>query len=75
VRIGLVMAALWLALPLLQREGGAARAFGGTLVAVMLVFVFLKRVPLRVILPMALALFTIGFILRPRPKRRPGGRP
>ena len=75
VRVGLVMMALWLALPLLQHDGTAARTFGGLFVALMLIFVFVRRVPLRVVIPVGLALGLLGIILRPRPKRRPGSRP
>jgi hypothetical protein len=75
VRVGLVMTAWWLALPLLQRDGAAARALGGFFVILMLALVFLRRVPLKFIIPIALALVVLGLVLRPRPKRRPGSRP
>lgn len=74
VRVGVVMAALWLALPSIQHENRYARAMGMGLVGVILLGVFLKRVPLRFLIPGALAVMGLGLILRPRPKHRPRNR-
>ncbi|MGE3315911.1 MAG: hypothetical protein AB7O26_12430 [Planctomycetaceae bacterium] len=74
VRVGLVMAALWLALPSIQNDNPFVRTMGITVVAIILLGVFLKRVPLRFIIPGALAVMALSVILRPRPKRRPDSR-
>ncbi len=74
VRVGLVMAALWLALPSIQSDNPFVRTMGMVVVAIILLGVFLKRVPLRYIIPGALAVLVLSVILRPRPKRRPDNR-
>jgi len=75
VRVGLVLAALWLALPTLQKDNPLAKAMGGAFVGVMLMFVFLRRVPLRIVIPVGIVLGLLGIFLRPKPKHRPGNRP
>ncbi len=74
-RVGLVMVALWLALPLMERNRAGGKEIGGFLLIGLLALFFLRRVPLRIIVAAAAALATLGAILRPRPKQRPGNRP
>lgn len=74
VRVGLVMGAFWLALPTIQQGNRFARvlAIGG--VGIVLLSVFLKKVPIRYLIIGGIAVMGLSLILRPRPKRRPGSR-
>jgi|GEM_PF-7006764 len=70
-RIGLVLGALWLAMP--SRNYAAAWAnispkFLGLLALIALVTI---RIPPRILLPAALVTGIAILVLRPRPKRRP----
>ena len=68
VRVGLLLAAFWVALPSRNRQAAWANVspwtFGGMLVAV--VMVALRP---RVIVPLLLVAAVLGFLLRPRRKR------
>lgn len=74
VRVGLVMGALWLAMPTIQQGNRFARvlAIGG--VGIVLLSAFLKKVPIRYMIIGGLIVMALSLILRPRPKRRPGSR-
>jgi hypothetical protein len=70
IRAGLILGALWCALPTRSREaawaGVSPYAVGGVAVALA---VFVKN--FRVLLPLALALAVAAYVLRPRKSRRP----
>jgi hypothetical protein len=70
-RVGVVMGALWLALPGRNQEGASwnlsPKFLGGVLVAMILTI----RIPPRLLIPGAIVLGVILLVLRPRPKRRP----
>ena len=70
VRVGLVMAALWVALPSGDREAAWANISPLTLVGILLFALVFVRRPL-VFLPILIGVALIGFFLRPR---RPPGR-
>jgi len=71
IRVGLVLSALWIALPTRTREAAWANVSRGTMIGIVLGVIALARLPLRVLLPLAVAVSIIGFALRPRAKRRP----
>lgn len=68
IRVGLVLGALWYAMPSRTREAAWARISPWTIVAVVLAAVLLVR-HLRVLLPLAVALIAVGYVLRPRKGR------
>jgi len=67
-RIGLVMSALWLALPK-QGEAFAWERAVPVAVGVIAVLGFAKRAPL-IIIPIAIVVALAAVFIRPRPKRR-----
>jgi hypothetical protein len=74
IRVGLVLSALWIALPTRTREAAWANVSRGTMIGIVLGVIALARLPLRVLLPLAVAVSIIGFTLRPRAKKRPTAR-
>ncbi len=72
-RVGVVMCAVWLALPSRGGEAAWARISWQTLAGVLLALVMIvrTRVPLKFLIPAALFSAGVYFVLRPRPKTRP----
>lgn len=73
-RVGLVMAAFWIALPSKGREAAWANISKQSLVVILLGLVALTRLKLQIVLPAVAVLLVLGSILRPRPKNRPAAR-
>lgn len=69
-RVGLLMSALWLALPPKGREASWAKVTPGTFVGLLLSVYLVIRMKWLAI-PLLIAVATIGVILRPRTKYRP----
>ena len=71
LKVGLVMGALWLALPSLKRKGSWGHTSWGVIVAVALVLTG-KRVDMRIILPLLVGIVLATKVLRPGslPKRK-----
>jgi hypothetical protein len=74
IRVGLVMTAFWIALPSGDRPAAWANISRHTLIGIALGTLALLRLPFRVVLPVAVAVAVIGFVLRPRGKKRPQSR-
>lgn len=70
-RVGIVMVALWLALPTRNRPAAWAKVSSAWTVPVVLATLALFRVPFRLLIPLAGLLLVTGLVLRPRPLRRP----
>jgi hypothetical protein len=80
-RVGIVMAALWLALPSRNRRlalpsGNRPPArsnvsFTSVVPLVLAGLALFRRVPFRILLPLAGILLVAGLVLRPRPLQRP----
>ncbi len=70
VRVGLVMAALWVALPTRERDAAWANVSPITLIAILVFALVFVRRPL-VFLPILVAVAAIGFFVRPRRSSRP----
>lgn len=72
-RVGVVMCAVWLALPTRDRDAAWAhlswQTVAGTLLA--LIMIVRMRVPLRFLIPAAVFSAVVYVVLRPRPKTRP----
>lgn len=72
-RVGVVMCAVWIALPTLMRDTSRMRVSWQTGLGVLLAILMVvrSRAPLKVLIPGAI--FAVGtyLILRPRPKKRP----
>ena len=68
IRVGLVLGALWFAMPSGSREAAWARISPWAVVGIVLVAVFVVQ-RLRFLLPIALALLAVGYMLRPRKGR------
>jgi hypothetical protein len=73
LKVGIVMAALWLALPTISRRGNLGQASWGAVVGFMALLVILtgKRVDFRIVLPMVIGAAITIMILRPKSKSRP----
>lgn len=71
VRVGMLMTALWLALPADGRQAAWAGISKETLIGFVIAAVALARLQLRVLLPLFVLLVIIGLVLRPRSKARP----
>ncbi len=73
LKVGLVMAALWLALPAVSRHGNWGRASLGTVIGFVALVLFLtgKRVDIRIVLPMLIGIAIAVTVLRPKSKIRP----
>lgn len=70
VRVGLVLTAIWIAMPTRNREAAWAHISVGTLLGIGVALFALMRLPLRIVLPAFVLVATIGIFLRPRQKRR-----
>lgn len=70
VRIGVLMSALWLALPTRTRTAAWANVSPWTFVGMLVLLIATIRLQLKVVLPLAVALIVIGLVLRPRDRRR-----
>lgn len=68
IRVGIVLAALWCAMPSRDREAAWARVSPWAVVGGILAAVLLVR-HLRVLLPIVIVLSIAGYILRPRKHR------
>jgi hypothetical protein len=75
LRVGVVMAAFWLALPTRHREAAWARVNLWNLLAGLLGLVLIARTkfPLKFLIPGLILLAITILVLRPRPKTRPRG--
>jgi hypothetical protein len=73
VRVGLLMTALWIALPAKGREAAWANVSPWTFVGLLLAVVAVIRLQLKVVLPILVVLVIVGYVLRPRDKKRPPG--
>jgi hypothetical protein len=73
LKVGLVMAALWMALPSISRHGSWGQTSWGAVAGTMAVALVLagKKVDLRLILPMLVGVAIAVMILRPGSKHRP----
>ena len=69
IRVGLVMGAIWVALPSRDREAAWANLSPGRLIGVMVVAVMLVTRP-RVFFPMLIGAGVLWFVLRPRKSSR-----
>jgi hypothetical protein len=70
-RIGIVLAALWVALPSRNRQAAWANVRITAALPVILAVLAMMRVPLRILLPLAAVTWFAAFVLRPRPRQRP----
>lgn len=70
-RVGLLMGAVWLALPSRTQDAAWANLSPRTVIALLLAMVLSTRVNLKILIPAALAVGGLILILRPRPKHRP----
>ncbi|MDP1797957.1 MAG: hypothetical protein Q8K78_10765 [Planctomycetaceae bacterium] len=72
-RVGVVMCAVWLAMPTRTRDAAWAHISWQTLAGGLLglVMIVRTRVPLKLLIPAALFSAGVYFVLRPRPKTRP----
>lgn len=68
IRVGLVLGALWFAMPSRSREAAWARISPWAVAGIVLAAVLLVR-HLRVLLPIAVVLAAVGYVLRPRKGR------
>jgi hypothetical protein len=70
-RVGVVLAALWLALPAGNRPAAWANLTLTSASPLVLASLALLRVPFRILVPLAGALLVVGLFLRPKPLPRP----
>lgn len=75
LRVSVVMAAIWLAMPTRNREAAWARVNLWNLLGMLLALIVVARtrVPLKFLIPGLMLLAVAIMILRPRPKTRPRG--
>lgn len=69
VRVGLMLGALWCALPTRNRDAAWANVSPLTVLVVLVAVIVFAR-NLRVLLPIAIGLAAVGYFLRPRNRRR-----
>lgn len=69
MRVGLLMFALWLALPSKKREAAWANVSPWVLVGFILAIVGVAWRP-KIVVPLIIILAVVGFVLRPRKKKR-----
>jgi len=69
-RVGLVLGALWLALPSKTRQAAWANVSPSTFFGLIFVIVLWARYP-RFVTPLIIVIAVIGYFLRPRDQRRP----
>ncbi len=72
-RVGLVMAAFWLALPSRHRDAAWANVSPMTLVGLFLTAITLAR--FKLLIPVVAVLVVVGLFFRPKKNKRPGTRP
>lgn len=72
-RMGLVLGALWLAMPSRNREAAWANISPKFLALLLGAAIVMIRIPPRILIPAAIITGVTIIILRPRPKRRPSG--
>jgi hypothetical protein len=70
-RVGIVMGALWLALPGRNQDAPWLSLSPKSIAGLLIALIFTIRVPPRVLIPGAIFLGVIVVLLRPRPKKRP----
>ena len=70
LRVGVLLVAFWLALPSRGREAAWARVSPWTFVGLILAVIGVGLRP-KVVIPLLVVLAIIGFVLKPRPKKRP----
>lgn len=73
LKVGLVMASLWLALPMVSRRGNWGQVSWATVIGFMSVALILtgKRVDFRIVLPMLVGAAIAIMVLRPKSKSGP----
>ena len=69
VRVGLMLGALWCALPTRHRDAAWANVSPLTILIVLVAVIVFAR-NMRVLLPIAIALAAVGYFIRPRNRRR-----
>jgi hypothetical protein len=76
IRVGLLLGAFWLALPTKTREAAWANVSPVALIGVLAgaVAIAVRPALFRYLLPLAFALLVVGYVLKPREKRRPNRR-
>jgi len=72
-RVGLLMSAFWLALPYGSRDAAWANVTPWSFLGIMLAVVGVAARP-KVAVPLLFVLAVVGFVLRPRQKKRPESR-
>jgi hypothetical protein len=70
-RVGVVMAALWLALPSRNRPAAWVNVSVTSALPLVLVAMALFRIPFRILVPLAVFVLLTGVVLRPKPLQRP----
>jgi hypothetical protein len=70
-RVGIVMAALWLALPSRGRPAAWANLNVTSAVPLVLAALAVLRVPFRIMMPLSVLVLVAGLVLRPKPLQRP----
>jgi hypothetical protein len=70
-RVGMVLAAYWLALPTRNRPAAWANVGLASALPLFLVALALFRIPFRILIPLAGFVLLVGVILRPKPAQRP----
>jgi drug/metabolite transporter (DMT)-like permease len=70
-RVGIVMAALWLALPSRGRPAAWANLSTTSLASAAMAVMAIFRVPFRIMIPLSATVMVLGFVLRPKPLQRP----
>jgi len=70
-RVGIVIAALWLALPSRSRPAAWANLSATSVASAAMAVMAIFRVPFRIMIPLAAIVMVLGIVLRPRPLRRP----
>jgi len=70
-RVGVVMAALWLALSSRNRPAAWAKVNITSALPLVLVAMALFRIPFRILIPLAVFVLLVGIVLRPKPLQRP----
>lgn len=77
MRVGVVLAAFWLALPTRSREAAWARVPIWKVVATLvgLLVIVRSRIPFQILIPVGVVVGVLWIILRPKPARHPPSRP
>jgi len=70
-RVGMVLAAYWLALPAGSRPAAWANVNVASALPLILVALALFRIPFRILIPLAGFVLLVGVVLRPKSVRRP----